>query len=85
MVHAKVIGFANGLEKKSKVSDFPYGLCQSDWFWQRNEKKSKVSDFPYGSSQSNWFWQGNEKKSKVIGFDDGTSWNVWGKPRRKLF
>jgi hypothetical protein len=44
-----------------------------------------VSDFPYGSSQSNWFWQGNEKKSKVIGFDDGTSWNVWGKPRRKLF
>ncbi len=66
MVHAKVIGFANGLEKKSKVSDFPYGLCQSDWFWQRNEKKSKVSDFPYGSSQSDWFCQWFREKVKSV-------------------
>jgi hypothetical protein len=42
MVLPKVIGFANGLEKKSKVSDFPYGSCQSDWFcqWFREKVKS---------------------------------------------
>jgi hypothetical protein len=54
MVHAKVIGFANEMWKKSKVSDFPYGSSQSNWFWQGNEKKSKVIGFDDGTSWNVW-------------------------------